>query len=103
MSNPFLNSFSLYIHLPWCLKKFAAFKQAGINRLSIGVQSFQDEKLERLGRIHGAKQAISAVELAREVGFENINIDLMYGLPDQSLQDALFDLETAIALFPLHI
>lgn len=84
-------------------KKFAAFRQAGVNRLSIGVQSFQDEKLKQLGRIHCGKQALYAVEKAQQVGFDNINIDLMYGLPGQSLQDALFDLETAFSLSPLHI
>jgi putative oxygen-independent coproporphyrinogen III oxidase len=84
-------------------KKFADFKSAGVNRLSIGVQSFQDTKLEKLGRIHGAKQAITAVEMAYRVGFENINIDLMYGLPEQSIPDAIFDLETACRLAPTHI
>jgi putative oxygen-independent coproporphyrinogen III oxidase len=84
-------------------KKFAAFRQAGINRLSIGVQSFQDEKLKQLGRIHCEKQAVYAVEKAQQAGFDNINIDLMYGLPNQSLHDALFDLETAFSLSPSHI
>ena len=84
-------------------QKFAAFKMAGVNRLSIGVQSFQDGKLTTLGRIHGAKQAISAVEMAHQVGFDNFNIDLMYGLSQQSVKDALFDLTTACTLSPSHI
>ena len=84
-------------------QKFTGFKEAGINRLSVGVQSFQDDKLATLGRIHGAKQAIKAVEMAHQVGFKNINIDLMYGLSEQSYDDALFDLTAAFKLFPAHI
>lgn len=84
-------------------EKFAAFKLAGINRLSIGVQSFQDAKLTTLGRIHGGKQAISAVEIAHHVGFDNINIDLMYGLSEQSLEDAMFDMNMACQLSPTHL
>lgn len=83
--------------------KFAAFRQAGINRLSIGVQSFQNDKLKHLGRVHDADQAMNAVEQARQVGFENINIDLMHGLPEQTLQEAMLDLTTAFSLSPTHI
>lgn len=84
-------------------QKFAGFYQAGINRLSIGVQSFQADKLIQLGRIHDESQAIKAVEIAYQAGFQNINLDLMYGLPNQSYEDALFDLKTACAFAPTHI
>jgi len=84
-------------------QKFAGFKHAGINRLSIGVQSFQADKLTKLGRIHDADQAIKAVEIAKQVGFKNINVDLMYGLAEQSYEDALFDVTTACSLSPSHI
>lgn len=83
--------------------KFTGFRQTGINRLSIGIQSFQDEKLKQLGRIHRGEEAQRAVAMAYAAGFTNINLDLMHGLPDQSLEDALFDLETAIALKPTHL
>jgi len=82
---------------------FAGFKQAGINRLSIGIQSFQAEKLKALGRIHDAEEAIRAVERAHHAGFDNFNIDLMHGLPNQSAEDALYDLSTACALRPTHL
>ena len=84
-------------------KKFSQFKQAGINRLSIGIQSFDNEKLEKLGRIHNSDEAVAAVNMARVAGFENINLDLMFGLPDQTLQQGLNDLQTAIDLKPTHI
>lgn len=83
--------------------KFTGFRQTGINRLSIGIQSFQDEKLKQLGRIHRGEEAQRAVAMAYAAGFTNINLDLMHGLPGQSLEDALFDLETAIALKPTHL
>lgn len=82
---------------------FADFKQVGINRLSIGIQSFQSEKLKSLGRIHNATEAIHAVETAHQAGFENFNLDLMHGLPNQSRGDALFDLQTALSLRPTHL
>lgn len=84
-------------------KKFADFRSAGINRLSVGVQSFQSDKLDQLGRIHDANQAINAIKIAHQAGFENINIDLMYGLSKQSLKDAMFDLKVALELNPTHI
>jgi len=77
--------------------------QAGINRLSIGAQSFQDDKLKILGRIHNAASITHAIVAARHAGFTNINLDLMFGLPTQSINDALYDLKTAIALAPTHI
>ena len=83
--------------------KFNGFFDAGINRLSIGVQSFDDTKLQALGRIHNADEALNAVAVARKAGFENINIDLMFGLPGQSLQQCLSDLQQAIDLSPQHI
>lgn len=84
-------------------EKFNGFFKAGINRLSIGIQSFNDEKLKALGRIHGAAEAKKAVAVAKEAGFNNINLDLMFGLPDQTLEQALQDLQTAIALKPTHL
>jgi len=83
--------------------KFAGFQRAGINRISIGVQSFQQEKLTRLGRIHGPEEARKAAELAHALGLPTFNLDLMHGLPDQSLEDALYDLRQAIALAPPHL
>ncbi|MCG9705877.1 radical SAM family heme chaperone HemW [Photobacterium damselae] len=83
--------------------RFQAYQQAGVNRISIGIQSFQDEKLKRLGRIHGAQEAITAAKLAEEAGLNSFNIDLMHGLPDQSINDALADLAQAIGLNPPHL
>lgn len=83
--------------------RFAGFKAAGVNRISIGIQSFQSEKLARLGRIHDPEQARFAAQEAASVGLNSFNIDLMHGLPDQSLNDALSDLEQAIALSPPHL
>jgi putative oxygen-independent coproporphyrinogen III oxidase len=82
---------------------FSGFKQAGINRLSIGIQSFQTEKLKTLGRIHNAEEAIRAVETVHQAGFDNFNLDLMHGLPNQTAEDALYDLKTALALRPTHL
>jgi putative oxygen-independent coproporphyrinogen III oxidase len=83
--------------------KFAAYRALGINRLSIGVQSFQADKLQALGRIHDGVEAIRAADMARAAGFDNFNLDLMHGLPNQSLDDALGDLRTAIAQAPTHL
>ncbi|WP_213878439.1 radical SAM family heme chaperone HemW [Pseudomonas sp. dw_358] len=83
--------------------KFVAYRALGINRLSIGIQSFQPAKLEALGRIHTGDEAIRAADMARAAGFDNFNLDLMHGLPDQSLDDALDDLRQAIALAPTHL
>lgn len=84
-------------------QRFIGFKAAGINRLSLGIQSFQPDKLKALGRIHDDQQAITAVLAAKKAGFANINIDLMYGLPKQSLQEALQDLQTGAALETTHL
>lgn len=84
-------------------EKFAAYRALGINRLSIGIQSFQDSKLQALGRVHSGAEAIRAVDMARQAGFTNFNLDLMHGLPDQSPAEALADLQTAIDLTPTHL
>ncbi|KJU79308.1 oxidase [Ectopseudomonas oleovorans] len=83
--------------------KFKGYRSLGINRLSIGVQSFQEAKLKALGRIHNGDEAIRAADMARAAGFDNFNLDLMHGLPQQSIEDALFDLRTAIAQAPTHL
>jgi oxygen-independent coproporphyrinogen-3 oxidase len=83
--------------------KFSAYRGLGINRLSIGIQSFQEAKLKALGRIHNGDEAIRAADMARRAGFDNFNLDLMHGLPDQSEDDALGDLRQAIALAPTHL
>lgn len=83
--------------------RFEGYLEAGINRISLGVQSFQAEKLLALGRIHNPLQAKNAFLSAKNAGFEKINIDLMFGLPNQTLSDALLDLESAVALSPNHI
>ncbi|RAP71113.1 radical SAM family heme chaperone HemW [Candidatus Erwinia dacicola] len=83
--------------------RFSAYQRAGINRISIGVQSFSAAKLERLGRIHGPEEAEHAARLAEELGLSSFNLDLMHGLPDQSLAEALDDLRQAIALNPPHL
>jgi putative oxygen-independent coproporphyrinogen III oxidase len=79
------------------------FLHAGVSRISLGVQSFQDEKLKILGRIHGEQQAREAVEAIIKAGFTNINIDLMFGLPGQSVADALDDLTQAMDFAPSHL
>ena len=81
---------------------FAGYKQAGVNRLSLGIQSFNNDYLKSLGRIHDSQQAYDAVILALKT-FDQVNCDIMYGLPNQSLADALEDAKTAIALNPAHL
>ncbi|WP_296405911.1 radical SAM family heme chaperone HemW [Psychrobacter sp.] len=82
---------------------FEQYLQVGINRLSMGVQSFSDTKLEALGRIHNANQAQMATQAAKKAGFKRVNIDLMHGLPNQSLQEALYDIEQAHQAGATHI
>jgi putative oxygen-independent coproporphyrinogen III oxidase len=84
-------------------ERFAAYGEAGVNRLSIGAQSLSATHLERLGRIHGPRDVRSAVAQARWAGFTRLNLDLMYGLPEQSLPQACRDLREALALEPEHI
>ena len=83
--------------------RFEAYRAAGVNRLSFGVQSFDDGCLQRLGRIHDSREAEYAVKLAQDAGYDNINLDLMYALPGQSLAMAVHDVERAIALAPAHL
>jgi putative oxygen-independent coproporphyrinogen III oxidase len=83
--------------------KFAQFVEAGVNRLSLGIQSFQDSQLQRLGRIHNSDQAAAAVELASKAGLASFNIDLMHGLPGQTADTAQADLERALAYKPPHL
>lgn len=82
---------------------FQQYREIGINRLSIGVQSLNDRLLEKIGRIHSSDEAIKAFEIARQAGFTNINCDLMFALPEQSLEEALEDLQGVLALEPEHI
>lgn len=84
-------------------ERFSGFRAAGVNRLSIGIQSFNDIQLKLLGRVHGRDEALRAVAVARKAGFNNINLDLMHGLPQQSIRDAMADLQQAIALSPEHL
>jgi oxygen-independent coproporphyrinogen III oxidase len=84
-------------------ERLAAFREAGVNRISFGVQSFDDEELARLGRIHSAKRARDAVQDARRAGFTNISLDLMLWLPGQSFSSWLRTVDEAIALAPDHL
>jgi oxygen-independent coproporphyrinogen-3 oxidase len=84
-------------------ERFKGYQKAGVNRISIGVQSLQQDKLKSLGRIHNADEAINAALLAKSIGLNSFNMDLMHGLPDQSIDDALSDLKQVIALNPPHI
>ncbi|KTD48471.1 oxygen-independent coproporphyrinogen III oxidase [Legionella rubrilucens] len=84
-------------------QRFKAYRQAGINRLSLGIQSFNPTHLKRLGRIHDDAQAHRAIDSARAAGFDNMNLDIMHSLPEQTLQEGLDDLRTAISHQPQHI
>ena len=83
--------------------RFEGYRAAGVNRISFGIQSFDDGCLQRLGRIHDSREAGNAVKLAQDAGFDNLNLDLMYALPGQDLAMAEADLERAFALQPAHI
>lgn len=83
-------------------EKFAGYREAGINRLSIGIQSFNDRHLQALGRVHNSIEAHKAIEIARAT-FDNFNLDLMYALPQQTLAEALADIDLAIAAGSTHI
>jgi len=84
-------------------EKFIAYRETGVNRLSIGIQSFNASHLKTLGRIHHDQQALSAVETARKAGFKNINLDLMFGLPQQTIQQAIDDIKIACQFDVSHI
>ena len=84
-------------------QKFTAFREAGVNRLSIGIQSFNENHLKSLGRIHDSQQALNAVATAKQAGFDNINLDLMFGLPQQSIAQALDDIKIACESGVQHI
>lgn len=84
-------------------EKFSGFRSAGINRLSLGIQSFNDKSLTLLGRIHDGKQSRLAIETTLGAGFDNFNLDLMHGLPNQTQSNALDDLTTAISYQPTHL
>ncbi|KFN41984.1 radical SAM family heme chaperone HemW [Arenimonas metalli] len=83
--------------------RFEQYRAAGVNRISFGIQSFDDGCLKRLGRIHDSGEAERAVKLAQDAGYDNLNLDLMYALPGQDLAMALHDVERAIALQPAHL
>jgi len=84
-------------------ERFLDYHQAGINRLSIGVQSFDDKELKWLERIHSGREAVAAYEMARNAGFEQINLDLMYGLPDQAIDTWMHHLGQVVSLAPEHV
>ena len=84
-------------------ERFRGFREAGVNRLSLGIQSFQPGLLKAIGRIHDDRQALAAVRAAQDAGFDNLNLDLMFGLPGQDIEAALADLRSAIALQPGHL
>ena len=83
--------------------RFDGYLGAGVNRISFGVQSFDDDKLRRLGRIHSSAEVDRAVKSAQDAGYANINLDLMYALPEQTPAQALDDVERALALQPTHV
>lgn len=83
--------------------KFTGFRQAGVNRLSLGVQSFNDDALRRLGRVHDGREAVAAFETARAAGFDNVNLDLMFALPGQTFEQGAADVAQAAALEPEHV
>jgi putative oxygen-independent coproporphyrinogen III oxidase len=84
------------------IANFKGYRDAGVNRVSLGIQSFQPQYLKALGRIHDREQALAAAELALNT-FEKVNLDVMYALPEQSLEDALLDAETACQIKPAHL
>lgn len=83
-------------------ERFAVYRDAGVNRLSLGIQSFDDAHLKALGRIHSADEARRAIAIAHQ-HFDNINLDLMYALPNQTLEQALLDVQTAVSFAPQHL
>ena len=85
------------------LARLKEYKNAGVNRLNIGIQSFQDNNLNFLGRIHSAADAVSAIQMARDAGFDNIGLDLIYGLPGQDAKSWTADLKKAVKFRPEHL
>jgi oxygen-independent coproporphyrinogen-3 oxidase len=85
------------------VSRFAQYRDAGVNRLSIGIQSWRDAQLRKLGRVHDGAEALRAVAGARAAGFDNLNLDLMYGLPDDDVDGALADVRAALELAPEHL
>ncbi len=85
------------------MQRFKEYREIGINRLSLGIQSFNDKHLKLLGRIHGADEAYTAIDYAKRAGFSNFNVDLMFGLPEQTPQEGLADLEKAINVGSSHL
>lgn len=83
--------------------QFSAYRQVGINRISLGVQSFNDDCLGRLGRIHRGQEVVNAIDNIQQAGFDNYNLDIMHGLPNQSVDQALQDLTLAMSFLPTHI
>lgn len=84
-------------------RRCQGFREAGINRLSLGIQSFDDAALRRLARIHNRQEAIAAIDAAYQAGFDNLNLDLMFGLPAQTIQAATEDLRIAVSFQPAHL
>lgn len=84
-------------------QRFTEYRQLGINRLSLGIQSFNPVHLKKLGRIHDEQQAHAAINAARNAGFDNLNLDIMHGLPNQSIDQGLADLTTALSYQPEHL
>ncbi|MCL4160601.1 UNVERIFIED_CONTAM: hypothetical protein GTU68_001069 [Idotea baltica] len=84
-------------------QRFTDYRKVGVNRLSIGIQSFNPAHLKQLGRVHDEHEALHAATIAQEAGFDNFNLDLMFGLPDQSIDQTLEDLEQAISCQPTHL
>jgi len=84
-------------------EKFSAYREAGINRLSIGIQSFNADALKRIGRVHNEGDASIAAQAASKAGFDNFNLDIMFALPEQSTEQAIWDIETAISHKPSHL
>jgi oxygen-independent coproporphyrinogen-3 oxidase len=84
-------------------QRFKAYREIGINRISLGVQSFNDQQLTRLGRIHGRDEALTAIAAIKQAGFDNFNIDIMFGLPEQTIEEGLADIRTAMEQAPTHL
>lgn len=84
-------------------ERFKGYRKAGINRLSVGIQSFNQQHLQALGRVHSRDEALKAADIARHAGFDNFNFDLMFGLPEQTVEQALQDLQIATELAPTHL